>query len=74
MTALFSSRFIFTNATFKFKKLECVIFMYVILYLQIILKAKSPVQADGEPWEQTPTQIKISLANKASVLKSVNRN
>lgn len=36
--------------------------------IQINLKQKSPMQIDGEPWEQHPTQLNISLVDKATVL------
>ncbi|XP_017771551.1 PREDICTED: diacylglycerol kinase epsilon [Nicrophorus vespilloides] len=39
--------------------------------VEIQLKATSPVQVDGEPWEQHPANIKISIVDQATVL--VNR-
>lgn len=35
---------------------------------QIHLKGKSPVQMDGEPWEQHPAVIKITAVDSATVL------
>lgn len=40
--------------------------------VEIRLKAKAPMQIDGEPWEQNPSKLRISLANKCSVLLNQN--
>jgi len=37
--------------------------------VQIKLKAKTPVQVDGEPWEQHPAQLNITFHNQATVLE-----
>lgn len=36
--------------------------------VEVRLKVASPVQVDGEPWEQNPAHIRISLVDQATVL------
>lgn len=36
--------------------------------VEIHLNTSAPIQVDGEPWQQQPAHIKISLVNKATVL------
>ncbi|PSN39597.1 Diacylglycerol kinase epsilon [Blattella germanica] len=37
-------------------------------HVKIKLKAKTPVQMDGEPWEQQPCEMNITFHNQATVL------
>ncbi|XP_069685226.1 diacylglycerol kinase epsilon isoform X2 [Periplaneta americana] len=39
--------------------------------VQIKLKALTPVQVDGEPWEQHPAELNITFRNQATVLTCV---
>ena len=43
--------------------------MNIAFCLQISLsKGNAPMQVDGEPWEQTPAVISLSLYNQATML------
>ena len=45
------------------------IIMNIAFCLQISLsKGNAPMQVDGEPWEQTPAVISLSLYNQATML------
>jgi diacylglycerol kinase (ATP) len=42
--------------------------------VEVRLKAKSPIQIDGEPWEQHPCVMQVTLVNKCPVLINQSRN
>ncbi|RZC39409.1 diacylglycerol kinase epsilon [Asbolus verrucosus] len=42
--------------------------------VEVRLKAKSPIQIDGEPWEQHPAFIRVTLVNRCPVLVNQTRN
>ncbi|XP_044272407.1 diacylglycerol kinase epsilon isoform X2 [Tribolium madens] len=42
--------------------------------VEVRLKSKSPIQIDGEPWEQHPCVIKVTLVNKCPVLINQSRS
>nr|CAI5817275.1 unnamed protein product [Callosobruchus analis] len=54
--------------------LSCPVRLGQAKVVEIRLKEKSPMQIDGEPWEQHPGKLKVTFVNRCPVLVNQNRS